>query len=77
MKNYPEVYSLEESLEILKKYKNKISKDDYDNIKSVISSHAIENQYLNETDIEMLIDKAINNRTTEESINRLKNKGLL
>lgn len=74
---YSEVYSLEESLEILKKYRNKISKDDYDNIKSVIGSHAIESQYLNEIDIEMLVDKAINNRTTEESINRLKNKGLL
>lgn len=74
---YPEVNSLEESLAILKKYKNELSKDDYDNIKSVIGSHAIENEYLNEIDIEMLVDKAINNRTTEESINRLKNKGLL
>ncbi len=51
---YPEVNSLEESLAILKKYRNKISKDDYDNIKSVIGSHAIENEYLNEIDIEKI-----------------------
>ncbi len=48
---YPEVYSLSESLAILDKYKSNLTDEQFDNIKSVISSFAIENMYLNEKDI--------------------------
>lgn len=44
-KQYPEVHSLEESLAILKKYKDDVNKEDYEGIKSVISNHAIESIY--------------------------------
>ncbi len=48
---YPEVYSLAESLAILDKYKSNLTDEQFDNIKSVISSFAIENMYLNEKEI--------------------------
>lgn len=72
---YPEVYSLEESLAILKKYKNEINKDNYDSIVSVISGHAIESIYANERDIVLLVDMAKNNLSTDEAIKRAKARG--
>lgn len=48
---YPEVYSLAESLAILDKYKSDLTDEQFNNIKSVISSFAIESMYLNEKDI--------------------------
>lgn len=72
---YSEVYSLEESLEILKKYKNEINKDNYDSIVSVISGHAIESIYANERDIVLLVDMAKNNLSTDEAIKRAKARG--
>ena len=72
---YPEVNSLEESLAILKKYKNEINKDNYDNIVSVISGHAIESIYANERDIVLLVDMAKNNLSTDEAIKRAKARG--
>jgi len=48
---YPEVYSLAESLAILDKYKSDLTEEQFNNIKSVISSFAIESMYLNEKDI--------------------------
>ncbi|MCZ6133814.1 hypothetical protein [Campylobacter ureolyticus] len=72
---YPEVNSLEESLAILKKYKNEINKDNYDSIVSVISGHAIESIYANERDIVLLVDMAKNNLSTDEAIKRAKARG--
>lgn len=72
---YPEVNSLEESLAILKKYKNEINKDNYDSIVSVISGHAIESIYANERDIVLLVDMAKNNLSTNEAIKRAKARG--
>lgn len=72
---YPEVNSLEESLAILKKYRNKINKDNYDSIVSVISGHAIESIYANERDIVLLVDMAKNNLSTDEAIKRAKARG--
>ncbi|MCZ6164257.1 hypothetical protein [Campylobacter ureolyticus] len=72
---YPEVNSLEESLAILKKYKNEINKDNYDSIVSVISGHAIESIYANERDIVLLVDMAKNNLSTDEAIKRAKVRG--
>lgn len=48
---YPEVYTLAESLAILDKYKDDLTEEQFNNIKSVISSFAIESMYLNEKDI--------------------------
>ncbi|MFY9072888.1 hypothetical protein [Aliarcobacter butzleri] len=48
---YPEVYTLAESLAILDKYKDDLTQEQFNNIKSVISSFAIESMYLNEKDI--------------------------
>ncbi|MCT7618164.1 hypothetical protein N5U05_10485 [Aliarcobacter butzleri] len=48
---YPEVYTLAESLAILDKYKSDLTDEQFNNIKSVISSFAIESMYLNEKDI--------------------------
>ena len=48
---YPEGYSLAESLAILDKYKSDLTEEQFNNIKSVISSFAIESMYLNEKDI--------------------------
>ncbi|MFY4817938.1 hypothetical protein ACOTWJ_06895 [Aliarcobacter butzleri] len=48
---YPEVYTLAESLAILDKYKDDLTEEQFNNIKSVISSFAIESMYLNEKNI--------------------------
>ncbi|MBP6714853.1 hypothetical protein [Aliarcobacter cryaerophilus] len=59
---YPEVYSLAESLAILDKYKSDLTDEQYQQNKSVISSFAIENMYLNEKNILNLIqlDNGVN-----------------
>ncbi|HEB7537137.1 TPA: hypothetical protein RZH73_001713, partial [Campylobacter coli] len=54
-KQYPEVYSLEESLAILQKYKDDLTKEQYESIKSVICGHAIESIYCNELTIQLLV----------------------
>ncbi|RAX55594.1 hypothetical protein CCZ01_09945 [Helicobacter monodelphidis] len=51
MQKYPEVYSLEESLAILDKYKGQITQEQYEAIQSNIGNFAIEDMYLNEKDI--------------------------
>lgn len=63
---YPQVYSLEESLKILDKYANELTKKQYDNIKSVICGFAIESMYLNEEDILNGIEIQKGNKTAEE-----------
>ncbi|MFW2613056.1 hypothetical protein [Aliarcobacter butzleri] len=59
---YPEVYTLAESLAILDKYKSDLTEEQYKQNKSVISSFAIENMYLNEKNILNLIqiDNGVN-----------------
>ena len=59
---YPEVYTLVESLAILDKYKDDLTEEQFNNIKSVISSFAIESMYLNEKNILNLIqiDNGVN-----------------
>ncbi|MBZ7995695.1 hypothetical protein, partial [Campylobacter canadensis] len=66
MKNYQESNSLKESLEILKRYKNDVSKEAYENIKSNIGTHAIENIYLDELSIVMLIKKNVYGLSADE-----------
>lgn len=48
---YPEVYSLEESLAILDKYKDDLTEEQYKAIRSNIGSFAIEGMFLNQRNI--------------------------
>ena len=73
MQEYPEVYSLEESLAILKKYKSELTRDQYESVNSTIRGFAIEDMYLNERDIKDLV--AIHNGAdAEELIKRVINE---
>lgn len=74
---YPEVHSLEKSLAILDKYKDDLTKEQYENIKSNIGTHAIENIYLNELDIIMLIKRNVYSLSADEILTEYKEKGLV
>ncbi len=75
---YPEVYTLAESLAILDKYKDDLTEEQFNNIKSVISSFAIENMYLNEKDILDGIKILKGEATADELIaNQKRNWGIL
>lgn len=68
MNKYPEVYSLEESLAILDKYKDDLTKEQYEAIRSTICGHAIENMFANERNIIDMIKIAKNEKTADEII---------
>lgn len=51
MNKYPEVHSLKESLAILDKYKDDLTKKQYEAIRSNIGSFAIEGMFLNQRNI--------------------------
>lgn len=72
---FPEVYSSEESIAILNKYKNQLTKEQYDSIKSNIGTHSIEDIYLNERDIKMLVDMCVHHLSSEEAIQRARERG--
>lgn len=75
---YPEVYTLAESLAILDKYKDDLTEEQFNNIKSVISSFAIESMYLNEKDILDGIKIQKGEATADELIaNQKRNWGIL
>ncbi|MFY9070719.1 hypothetical protein PZQ46_08865 [Aliarcobacter butzleri] len=75
---YPEVYTLAESLAILDKYKDDLTEEQFNNIKSVISSFAIESMYLNEKDIFDGIKIQKGEATADELIaNQKRNWGIL
>ncbi|MCG3679583.1 hypothetical protein L5F07_09965 [Aliarcobacter butzleri] len=75
---YPEVYTLAESLAILDKYKDDLTQEQFNNIKSVISSFAIESMYLNEKDILDGIKIQKGEATADELIaNQKRNWGIL
>ena len=65
---YPEVYSLEESLAILDKYKDDLTKEQYEQNKSIICGFAIENMFANEEDIINLIKVDKQEKTPDEII---------
>jgi hypothetical protein len=78
IQTYPEVYSLAESLAILDKYKYELTEEQYQQNKSVISSFAIENMYLNEKDILDGIKMQQTKITADELIaNQKKDWGIL
>ncbi|OCR84723.1 hypothetical protein CFT13S00388_09615 [Campylobacter fetus subsp. testudinum] len=57
---------------ILNKYKNELTKEQYEMIRSNIGNHAIESMYLNEKDILRLIRINKGETTAEEEILKLK-----
>ncbi len=76
-KQYHEVYSLEESLAILKKYKDDLTKEQYEGIKSVICGHAIESIYCNELTIQLLVKKNVYGLSDDEILAEYKEKGFV
>ncbi|WP_086286663.1 hypothetical protein [Campylobacter sp. P0085] len=68
MNKYPEVYSLEESLAILDKYKDDLTKEQYRAIRSTVCGHTIENMFANERNIIDMIKIAKNEKTADEII---------
>ncbi|WP_291894789.1 hypothetical protein [Campylobacter sp.] len=68
MNKYPEVYSLKESLAILDKYKDDLTKEQYEQNKSIICGFAIENMFANEEDIINLIKVDKQEKTPDEII---------
>ncbi|EAL1123761.1 hypothetical protein B7669_08770 [Campylobacter coli] len=76
-KQYPEVYSLEESLAILKKYKDDLTKEQYEQNKSIICGHAIEDMFANEEDIIMLVKMSAYNLSSDEILAEYKEKGFV
>ncbi|HEB7537082.1 TPA: hypothetical protein RZH73_001657 [Campylobacter coli] len=76
-KQYPEVHSLEESLAILQKYKDDLTKEQYESIKSVICGHAIESIYCNELTIQLLVKKNVYGLSDDEILAEYKEKGFV
>ncbi|MDD5785854.1 hypothetical protein [Campylobacter lanienae] len=71
---YPEVHSLKESLAILDKYKDDLTKEQYEQNKSIICGFAIENMFANEEDIINLIKVDKQEKTPDEIIAKYKKK---
>ncbi|WP_086256498.1 antitoxin VbhA family protein [Campylobacter vicugnae] len=85
MNKYSEVHSLEESLAILKKYKDDLTKEQYEAIRSNIGSFAIEGMFLNQRNIidnikilkgEMTADEIIAEYKKKWSVSDLNNSDL-
>ncbi|MDR0579189.1 MAG: hypothetical protein LBG21_01105 [Campylobacteraceae bacterium] len=72
MTHYTESHSLEESLEKLKKYKDKISDEIYSKIESGIWDFAQEDMYCDEKDIENSIAFFEGKKTREELITEIR-----
>lgn len=66
--------SLDESLMILREYQSELSKDKYDSIESTVRGQAIEYQYCDRFDIELMIKKANGKITYEEGIALIKKR---
>ena len=66
--SYPEVHSLKESVAILDKYKQELTKTQYRAIRSNIGNFAIEGMHANERDIIELIQIQKGERSADEII---------
>ena len=71
---YPEVHSLKESLAILDKYKDDLTKEQYKAIRSNIGSFAIEGMFLNQRNIIDNIKILKGEMTADEIIAEYKKK---
>jgi len=68
---FPEVHSLEESMQILDKYKPRLSREDYENIAFAIRNQAHEDLYCNEDDIIGMVEIAEGKMTADEAIAKI------
>jgi len=64
--------SLDESLTILREYQGELSKDKYDSIESTVRGQAIEYQYCDRFDIEIMVKQAKGEITYEEAMQLIK-----
>jgi len=65
---YPQTHSKDEAMQILARYKPEISDAEYDAIVYSLSSHALENIYLNEKDILLNIAQLRKEITLDEIV---------
>ena len=65
---YPQIHSKDEAMQILARYKPELSDTEYDAIVYSLSSHALENIYLNEKDILLSIAQLRNEITLDEIV---------
>jgi len=65
---YPQTHSKDEAMQILSRYKPELSYAEYDAIVYSLSSHALENIYLNEKDILLSIAQLRNEITLDEIV---------
>ncbi|WP_267523097.1 hypothetical protein [Campylobacter sp. MG1] len=72
--NIKEVKSFSKSIEILNKYKHKLTNEQFERIFSTISSHAIENQFANEQNILDLIALETEELDVDELIKIIKKR---
>ena len=66
--------SLDESLTILREYQGTLSKEKYDSIDSTIRGQAIEHQYCDRFDIELMVKRANGEITYEEAMQLIKKR---
>ena len=59
--------NLDESLAILREYEGVLSKDKYDSIESTVRGQAIEHQYCDRFDIELMVKQAKGEITHDEA----------
>lgn len=66
--DYPSVYSKEESMQILQRYKSELNINEYDAIHNSLCTHALENIYLDEKDILLSIAQLRHEITLDEIV---------
>lgn len=66
--DYPQTYNKTQSIQILQRYKEELSDTEYDTIIYSLSSHALENIFLNEKDILLSIAQLCNEITLDEIV---------
>jgi len=66
--------SLDESLAILREYQGELSKEKYDSIESTVRGQAIEHQYCDRFDIELMVKHANGKVTYDEAKELIKKR---
>jgi len=65
---YPQTHSKAQAIQILQKYENELTTDEYNTILNSLCSLALENFYLNEKDILLSIAQLRNEITLDEIV---------
>ena len=67
-KEYPQINSKSEALQVLESYKKELTTQEYNTILNSLCSHALEGMYLNEKEILLSIAQLRNEITLDEII---------